>query len=95
MNYSIKKQLNYSFAEAIEKTKAALSEEGFGILTEIDVKATLKNRLDVVCGMELDIENVRHSFEHGGIEYYFCSETCGSHFIDDPEKYVGGNLKLT
>ena len=46
MNYSIKKQVNYSFADAIEKVKALLSEEGFGVLTEIDVKATLKKKLN-------------------------------------------------
>ncbi len=46
MNYGINKQLNYSFADAVVKTKAALSEEDFGVLTEIDVKATLKKKLD-------------------------------------------------
>ena len=47
MNYGYKKQLNVPFAEAVEKTKAGLADEGFGILTEIDVKATLKKKLDV------------------------------------------------
>ena len=47
MNYSIKKQVDYSFAEAVAKIKAALETEGFGILTEIDVRATLKNKLAV------------------------------------------------
>ncbi len=39
--------VNLPFEEAIEKTTAALKEEGFGILTEIDVKGTLKKKLDV------------------------------------------------
>ena len=43
---------------------------------------------DPVCGMELDIENVRHSFENEGTEYYFCSEKCKTEFIADPEKYI-------
>jgi uncharacterized protein (DUF302 family) len=46
MNYSYKKQTALSFAEAVEKTKAELAKEGFGILTEIDVKATLKQKLN-------------------------------------------------
>lgn len=35
------------FQEAVEKTKAELAREGFGILVEIDVKETLKKKLDV------------------------------------------------
>ncbi|MGB5480245.1 MAG: DUF302 domain-containing protein [Eudoraea sp.] len=36
-----------SFEEAIEKVTAELKKEGFGVLTEIDVKETLKNKIDV------------------------------------------------
>lgn len=38
---------NISFDDAIEKTKEALKEEGFGVLTEINMKTTLKEKLDV------------------------------------------------
>jgi uncharacterized protein (DUF302 family) len=38
---------NLSFDKVVEKTTQALKEEGFGILTEIDIKTTLKNKLDV------------------------------------------------
>jgi uncharacterized protein (DUF302 family) len=35
------------YDQAVEKTREELSKEGFGVLTEIDVKATLKKKLDV------------------------------------------------
>ena len=48
MNYYYSKTLkNTSFEGAIQKTTEALQEEGFGVLTEIDVKETLKKKLDV------------------------------------------------
>ena len=47
MNYYFAKTLkNSSFEETIEHVTEALKEEGFGILTEIDVKATMKKKLD-------------------------------------------------
>ncbi len=45
MNYGHKKQINVSFSEAVKKIKEELSREGFGVLTEIDVKSTLKKKL--------------------------------------------------
>jgi len=47
MNYYFNKSVNGTFEEVIEKVKEALKEEGFGILTEIDIKETLKKKLDV------------------------------------------------
>ena len=44
--YGYNKKVDLSFNQAIEKTKEELKKEGFGILTEIDVKATLKKKLD-------------------------------------------------
>ena len=44
-DYGMKIEINIAFAEARERVEAALSEQGFGVLTEIDVAATLKKKL--------------------------------------------------
>jgi len=47
MSYYFSKTVKGSFEEVLEKVVATLKDEGFGILTEIDVKKTLKKKLDV------------------------------------------------
>jgi uncharacterized protein (DUF302 family) len=47
MTYYFSKTVRSGFDEAVSKITQALKEEGFGILTEIDVKSTLKKKLDV------------------------------------------------
>ncbi|MBU2444182.1 MAG: DUF302 domain-containing protein [Bacteroidetes bacterium] len=47
MNYYFTKTINSTFEDAIQKVTDELKKEGFGILTEIDVKETLKKKLDV------------------------------------------------
>ena len=45
--YAMRRTLDVDFEEADRRTRAALEDEGFGVLTEIDVQATLKKKLDV------------------------------------------------
>ena len=47
MDFHISKKVAFSFGQALEKVAEELKAEGFGVLTEIDVKATLKKKLGV------------------------------------------------
>lgn len=45
--YGFGKEVSYSFDTSIEKVTKALEKEGFGVLTDIDVSATLKKKLNL------------------------------------------------
>ena len=45
--YGYTRKVGLTFDEAVKRTREELSKEGFGVLTEIDVKKTLKTKLDV------------------------------------------------
>ena len=47
MQYYIAKTVDVTFDAAVERATEELKKEGFGVLTEIDVQATLKKKLDV------------------------------------------------
>jgi uncharacterized protein (DUF302 family) len=47
IGYGMKVEVSLPYEQAIERTIEELGKDGFGILTEIDVKATLKKKLDV------------------------------------------------
>jgi uncharacterized protein (DUF302 family) len=47
MSYYFHKALDATFDEAVEKVKAELKKEGFGVLTDIDVQKTLNDKLGV------------------------------------------------
>ncbi len=47
MSYTINRSFQgEGFESVVERTRASLTEQGFGVLTEIDVKATLKKKID-------------------------------------------------
>ena len=46
-NYGLSVTTHLDYEATVEAVRAALAEQGFGVLTEIDVKATLKTKLDV------------------------------------------------
>ena len=45
MSYALSTTLHTSFDDAVTRTRKALADQGFGVLTEIDMKATLKAKL--------------------------------------------------
>ena len=47
MNYYTNKTIEGTFDQVIEQVTGALKEEGFGVLSDIDVQQTLKKKLDV------------------------------------------------
>ncbi len=47
MEYYFNKTIDGDFDEVIKNVTEALKKEGFGVLTEIDIKSTLKKKLDV------------------------------------------------
>ncbi len=68
MSYYIAKQLQMSFEDALTAVTDALRAEGFGVLTEIDVQATLKAKLDVDFRKYRILGACNPSFAHRALE---------------------------
>lgn len=47
VEYGLKVEVPLPYEQAVERTREALGTEGFGVLTEIDIRATLKKKLDI------------------------------------------------
>ena len=74
--YTYRKSVDLPYEEAVAQITAALKEEGFGVLTEIDVRATLKEKLNVefpryvilgACNPRLAHEALRKEVEIGSL----------------------------
>jgi uncharacterized protein (DUF302 family) len=68
MNYGISKQVSLSYDEAITKVTEELKKEGFGILTTIDVKETLKKKIDVDVPRYIILGACNPPFAHKAIQ---------------------------
>jgi uncharacterized protein (DUF302 family) len=68
-SYGITRELpDTDFDTAVQRATAALKEEGFGVLTEIDVRATLKKKLDVDFPPYLILGTCNPPFAHQALQ---------------------------
>lgn len=68
MSYYIAKTLPLDFDEAISRVSAALKKEGFGVLTDIDVQATLKTKLGADMGKYRILGACNPPFAHQALQ---------------------------
>lgn len=68
MQYGFSKTTDYSFEAAIEKVTEELKKEGFGVLTTIDVKDTLKKKIDVDFKKYTILGACNPTFAHGALQ---------------------------
>ncbi len=69
MKYYFSKQLKMSFDEGVGKVTEELKKEGFGIITEIDVKETLKKKLNLDFRKYRILGACNPSYAHKALEY--------------------------
>lgn len=68
MSYALSATLNRTFADALEATREALAEQGFGVLTEIDIKATMKAKLDIDVDPQVILGACRPPLAHAALQ---------------------------
>jgi len=68
MKYGYSKSVNLSYEDAVERVTAELKDRGFGVLTEIDVKATLKKKLDKDMNNYVILGACNPQFAHQALE---------------------------
>ena len=66
--YTISTTLSRPYGAALEAVRRALGEQGYGILTEIDLRATLKAKLDVDVGPQVILGACRPTLAHAALQ---------------------------
>ncbi len=67
MGYALSTTVHESFEQTLEAARAALAEHGFGVLTEIDLKATLETKLDVDTAPQVILGACRPPLAHAAL----------------------------
>jgi uncharacterized protein (DUF302 family) len=68
VSYALTTTVRRPFAETLEATRASLADQGFGILTEIDIQATLKAKLDVDVPPQVILGACRPPLAHAALQ---------------------------
>ena len=68
MSYALSTTLTTPYDETVEAVREALGEQGFGVLTEIDIKATLKKKLDVDVPAQVILGACRPPLAHAALQ---------------------------
>lgn len=67
-DYTMRATVNRPYDDTVEAVRARLADAGFGVLTEIDLKATLKKKLDVDVAPQVILGACRPQLAHRAIE---------------------------
>ena len=68
MNYGMSRTINRPFDEVNAEVRAVLAEQGFGIVSEIDMQATLRNKIGVEIEPQLILGACNPKFAHRAIQ---------------------------
>jgi uncharacterized protein (DUF302 family) len=68
MSYALTTTVRRRFADTLAATRASLADQGFGILTEIDIQATLKVKLDVDVPPQVILGACRPPLAHAALQ---------------------------
>ncbi len=67
-SYTLSATTSLAFPKAVERVRAELEEEGFGVLCEIDVQATLRKKLGVEGGPYMILGACNPALAHGALQ---------------------------
>ena len=68
VSYALTTIVRRPFADTLEATRASLTDQGFGVLTEIDMQATLKAKLDVDIPSQVILGACRPPLAHAALQ---------------------------
>ena len=68
MGYAISTTVEQPYANVLDRVREALADQGFGVLTEIDIQATMKAKLDVDVAPQIILGACRPPLAHAALQ---------------------------